>query len=118
MNTTPTSAVGAGEPRAVQTPEKALLAAILERAVLDLRAWSQIGRPQAVRVVERINAWMDSDYCGATIGGFSFVFVCAHLGLQPEEIRRAARSFDVSRQSQSTSAVRAANETSRGVRTP
>lgn len=76
-----------GEPRDSQTPHEALLNAILERALLDLRMFA--GRKSAVARAEvrRTLDWIESDDCGATLGGFSFVFVCEHLKLAPDEIR-------------------------------
>lgn len=62
--------------------------AILERALLDLRLYGKRKTAGARAEVQRIREWIASDDCGATLGGFSFVFVCEQLKLAPDEIRR------------------------------
>lgn len=86
-----------GEPRDAQTPYQALLNGILERALLDLRIYGGRKTAGARAEVRRIREWIDSDECGATMGGFSFVFVCEHLGLAPDEIRRELRAMPLAR---------------------
>lgn len=80
--------LGAGETRAAQTCEQALLEAVLDAALMALRAGTKpSARLKARREAARVREWVNSDDCGATYGGFTFVFVCAHLGLSPEYLR-------------------------------
>lgn len=83
--------LAAGEPRTAAPPEHRLLVAVLERALLDLRAYSRRSDATSRSEVAQINEWFGSDYCGATYGGFSFLYVCAHLSLEPEFVRGVAR---------------------------
>ena len=83
------------ELRNASTPEQALLRGVLEQALLDLRKFSRGGGAGARAVAGEIRDWMASDEYGATMGGFTFVFVCDQLKLSPDYMRELARRFDV-----------------------
>lgn len=82
--------LGAGDPRGAPAPEQGLLLAVLERALIDLRAFAGSQRASDRDALRALRAWFESDDCGAAMGGFSFVFVCDQLGLSPERIREMA----------------------------
>lgn len=77
-----------GEPRDSQTSYQALLNGILERTLLDLKLFGVQKSARARAEIERIQAWIESDDCGATYGGFTFLYVCEHLNLSPDDVRR------------------------------
>lgn len=75
------------ETRNASTPEQALLRGILEQALRDLRKLSRSRGARARAEAREIRNWMASDDCHATIGGFTFVFICDQLALSPEYLR-------------------------------
>lgn len=93
--TEPPGELAAGDPRAAMSPEQALLGGILERTLFDLRKLARNPRAAARAEVREIKEWIESDERGATMGGFTFLFVCEHLGLDPEYVRAQARRLEV-----------------------
>lgn len=61
-------------PKVTGTPERRLLLAILERAILDY-----VGNDQLER--EAAEAWLFSDLEDPSYGEFTFAWVCQHLDL-------------------------------------
>lgn len=86
------------ESRNASTPEQALLRGVLEQTLLDLRKFSRASSPAARAVVREIRAWLASDECSATIGGFTFVYICDHLSLSVDYMRELAHQCDLSAQ--------------------
>lgn len=82
------------EARNASTPEQALLRGVLEQALLDLRKFSRGSSAGARAVASEIRTWIASDECGATMGGFTFVFICDQLKLSPDYMRELARRCD------------------------
>lgn len=82
------------ESRNASTPEQALLRGVLEQALLDLRKFSRGSSAGARAVAGEIRTWLASDECGATMGGFTFVFICDQLKLSPDYMRDLARKCD------------------------
>lgn len=78
----------AGDPRHRSSPEQRLLSAVLERALSDLDKGGLEGFQS--------RNWIDSNYAGPTYG-FTFVYVCKHLGLDPEYVRERLPSIDLSK---------------------
>lgn len=66
-------------------PEQQLLAAILERAILDLR--SEVPLEQHIR--RQSLAWIHSE----ATHDWSFVWVCSHLDFNPAHIRKLAQQI-------------------------
>ena len=67
-------------------PERALLAALLERAIRDARGRcneAQITYRQAYAITVESQKWIMSD----EVGEFSFVWICEALGLEANKLR-------------------------------
>lgn len=70
-----------------------MLLAVLERTLLDLRD-AYVAKTAVARArVAEIEKWMSSDDCSATMGGFSFEFVCAQTGLAADHIRERVQEW-------------------------
>ncbi len=70
--------------RATCLSERRLMAAVLEEAVYEYRAYADGGDPRRRRLYLEAAAWFASD---DTEWPFSFLNICSHLDLSPSSIR-------------------------------
>ena len=75
-----------GLPNMTGSPERRLLLAILERAILDY-----VGNDQ--REIEEAEMWLFGDLDGDLAHQFSFCWVCEQLDLDPYRIAQKIRSM-------------------------
>jgi len=71
-----------------ETPERALMHAVLERATLDLNPTRQLGDASHRAGVKRQQKTMDWFLSDDTSWTYSFLSICDTLGLSPSAIRR------------------------------
>ncbi len=76
----------AGAPNMTGTPERRLLLAILERAILDFVG----NEPKEIEEAER---WLFGELDQPSAGHFSFTWVCEQLDLDPYRIANKVRSM-------------------------
>ena len=75
-----------GQPNMTGTPERRLLLAILERAILDF-----VGNDE--RELEQAQEWLFSPKKNAKVEQFSFEWVCEQLDLDPKRIAEKIRAM-------------------------
>lgn len=75
-----------GQPNMTGTPERRLLLAILERAILDF-----VGNDE--RELEQAEEWLFSTRKSGKVEQFSFEWVCEQLDLDPTKISAKIRSM-------------------------
>ena len=71
-------------------PEARLALAVLEDAIMTVRASAGVHAPRSRRLVAETWAWIGSD---DTTRAFAFVSVCEHLGLDPASLRAGVRRW-------------------------
>lgn len=86
-------------------PEVRLIVAVLEDAVRCYRRYLNGTRPRARRIFRETNEWFAADEPQEP---FSFVSICAILGIDPEAFRAGLQRQRVPRQACAASATRAA----------
>jgi hypothetical protein len=75
-----------GQPNMTGTPERRLLLAILERAILDF-----VGNDE--RELEQAEDWLFSHKNSGRVENFSFEWVCEQLDLDPNKISAKIRAM-------------------------
>lgn len=75
-----------GQPNMTGTPERRLLLAILERAILDF-----VGNDE--RELEQAEEWLFSNKNNGKVENFSFEWVCEQLDLDPKKISSKIRAM-------------------------
>jgi hypothetical protein len=88
-------------------PETALMCAVLEDAFLCFQKQYESQNSYVQRAAEEAETWFFSDYPHEL---FSFVSVCAGLGLEPEYIRKKLRHWRQSRLDKSQGKISAARK--------
>jgi hypothetical protein len=86
------------------TPERHLMAAVLERAMDDLAfARRHRGTVEADRLAHEVRAWIASD---ARVWPFSFANLCDEFGLGVEFLRRQLLRVDAARATETSALAR------------
>lgn len=78
--------LAAGDPRGTHTPEQALLAGVLERALNDAERFAGSTAVTAREHVRALREW----FASTDKRCFSFLYICDHLKLCPESARAVA----------------------------
>jgi hypothetical protein len=75
------------------SPERRLLLAVLERAILDFVGNDSRELDYASEWIFKSDSELEDGYPGKQDGGFSFDFVCSELDLDPKRIRRCIQAM-------------------------